>query len=68
MEDVSQQKPVPRLKTGIYMLVAAVVFLLAGIVLGNRSGIEADSHKEARKFEETLQKRERLLKRELRQL
>ncbi len=53
---------------GIYFLLAAVVFLVVGIITANRFRNESYSHKDARKFEKVLHKKERLLQSELEQL
>ncbi|MCK4990405.1 MAG: hypothetical protein KAS29_07970, partial [Bacteroidales bacterium] len=68
MEEKMLAKPVRERPGGIYFIMAALLFLLVGIIAGNRFRSEAYSHKDARKFEKTLHEKERLLKDELRQL
>ena len=68
MEEKMLAKPVRERPGGIYFIMAALLFLVVGIIAGNRFRSEAYSHKDARKFEKTLHEKERLLKDELRQL
>ncbi len=68
MEDSHQNKTVKRGPAGIFFIGAAVFFMVVGILAGNRFRLEAISHKDARKFEEALHKKERVLKGELEQL
>ncbi len=68
MEEVTPQEPVQRRNKGIYILVAGFLFLVAGIISGNRAANQAYSHKDAKNFEKTLHKKERQLKGELNRL
>jgi len=53
---------------GIFLLGLALFFLLAGIVSGRRYRDEGYSHKDARKFEKALHKKEVLIKNEFKEL
>jgi len=68
MEKDINKRPSGSNYQGIIMLVLAFCFLLAGIMSGKRYQDEGYSHKDARKFEKALHRKERLLKDEFRAL
>ena len=65
MKEAFAQKSVKGGLRGIYLLVVALVFLFVGIILNSLFKDDTYLHRDARKFEKTLHKQERLLKEEL---
>ncbi|MEN8230880.1 MAG: hypothetical protein ABFS38_22180, partial [Bacteroidota bacterium] len=68
MEETTPTKPLKGRPGGIYFIMAALVFLVVGIITGGRFRSDAYSNRDVRKFEKTLHDKERLLKDELSQL
>lgn len=68
MEHPEINKPKSKTSRGIYLIAAAMLFLIIGIIFSTLFRNESYSQKDARKFERVLHKKERFLKEEFRML